>query len=268
LSEDLTGGSAMSCDDYGNYTTYGGFNPFYYSKTIYNGATWSAMTISNNVKNVMRTDRLPSSDILDGGNWALYPSLLQQNLNFVFNLIDTDTEDITSDAFTTGSDIVTADISGLPNSVTVFDSFSCENMVGLTCYQGFGSDFEVNQNCLTKDSVELGCYVFLKDPLTDLAKDWKGFSEWGFRFRFFYGLCRGVLSQSFVNNWINCSLYMFPIQVDTYYDKQNKPKRPSFCEHLTYFESNSHNFYYRSSPYNVHLRNICWYDNRTFWFSK
>lgn len=250
LSEDLTGGSAMSCDDYGNYTTYGGFNTFYYSKTIYNGVTWSAMTISNNVKNVMRTDRLPSSDILDGGNWALNPSLLQQNLNFGFNLINTDTEDITSDAFTTGADIVTADISGLTNSVTVFESFSCENMVGLTCYQGFGSDFEVNQNCLTKDSVELGCYVFLKDPLTDLAKDWKGFSEWGFRFRFFYGLCRGVLSQSFVNNWINGSLYMFPIQVDTYYDKQNKPKRPSFCEHLTYFESNSNNFYYRSSPYN------------------
>ena len=81
-------------------------------------------------------------------------------------------------------------------------------------------------------------------------KDYKTFAEWGFRFRFFYGLCRGVLSQAFVNNWINGSLYMFPIQVDTYYDKNNQPKTPIFCNTLAYFDKETNNFYYRSSPWN------------------
>jgi hypothetical protein len=59
-----------------------------------------------------------------------------------------------------------------------------------------------------------------------------------------------VLSQSFVNNWINGGLYMYPIQVDTYFDKQNKPEAPLFCKDLIYFDKNTNNFYYRSSPYN------------------
>jgi hypothetical protein len=59
-----------------------------------------------------------------------------------------------------------------------------------------------------------------------------------------------VLSQSFVNNWINGGLYMYPIQVDTYFDRQNKPEAPLFCKDLIYFDKNTNNFYYRSSPYN------------------
>jgi len=86
-------------------------------------------------------------------------------------------------------------------------------------------------------------------PLLDLGKDLKTWSEWGFRFRFFYGLCRGVLAQTFTNNWINGTLFAFPIQVDTFYDKQNKPKPPIFAKELAYFDSKTNNFYYRSSPW-------------------
>jgi hypothetical protein len=44
---------------------------------------------------------------------------------------------------------------------------------------------------------------------------------------------------------------MFPLQVDTIYDTQNKPKEPIFCNHLAYFDNKTTNFYYRSSPYRM-----------------
>lgn len=255
-SEDVSGLSSMGCDNYGNnigdfhpdsYLSY--FDYFYYSKTIYAGVSWSAMTINDPIKNVMRTDRLPSSDQLDGGSWTINPSILQQNNNFALYVIDTENEDIGTSTFTTGADIVTEDILGLPDSARVLDSFNCENMVGLDCYTGFGSQFQIDQNCTTKDAVEKGCYVFIRRPLLDLFKDWRNFSEWSYRFRFFYGLCRGVLSQSFMNNWVSGSLYAFPIQVDTFYDQQNKPFS-KYCQDLIYFDSKTTNFYYRSSPWN------------------
>jgi len=123
-------------------------------------------------------------------------------------------------------------------------------MVGLDCYQGFGDNFSINQACTTADAVESGCYMFMRRPLKDLQKDWDNFAEWGFRFRFFYGLCRGILSQSFMNNWINGALYAFPIQVNTYYNNKNKPEYPSFPRETVYFNMDSNNFYYRSSPWN------------------
>jgi hypothetical protein len=126
-------------------------------------------------------------------------------------------------------------------------------MVGLDCYTGFGDNFTINQQCTTKDAVEGGCYMFLRRPLLDLGKDISNFGEWGFRFRFFYGLCRGVLSQSFMNNWINGSLYMFPLQVNTYYDSKNKPEYPRFANEVVYFNMDSNNFYYRSSPWSDSL---------------
>jgi len=123
-------------------------------------------------------------------------------------------------------------------------------MVGLDCYEGFGDNFKINQECTTKDNVYKGCYLFLRRPLADLGKDLSNFNEWAYRFRFFYGLCRGVLAQSFMNNWVNGTLYMFPIQVDTFYNKQNKVGKVEYCKDVVYFNTDSNNFYYRSSPYN------------------
>ena len=250
-SEDLSGGAVMKVNsDVGfparDYVTSFGY--YYTTKTFFSYTP--TMLIDNAQLNVLRTDRLPSSDGLDGGSWTLNPSLLQQNLNFNIYSINTDSEDITSDAFQTGAQTVTADLEGLPNSIKVLESFECEAMVGLDCYQGFGDNFSINQECTTKDAVESGCYMFLRKPLDDLKKDWNNFGEWGFRFRFFYGLCRGILSQSFMNNWINGSLYAFPIQVNTYYNNKNKPEYPRFPREIVYFNMDSNNFYYRSSPWN------------------
>ena len=255
LAEDVSGlGFMLMNNNIGNRLN----NPFfadlgysYYTKTFF--SINPNMLIDDRTNNVLRTDRLPSSDGLDGSSFTNNPALLQQNNNFSIYLINTDSEDITSDAFSTGAQIVTADLSGLTNAIKVLESFNCETMVGLDCYTGFGENFSINQQCTTKDAVESGCYMFLRRPLLDLFKDINNFGEWGFRFRFFYGLCRGVLSQSFMNNWINGSLYMFPLQVNTYYDNKNKPEYPSFANEVVYFNMDSNNFYYRSSPWSDSL---------------
>jgi hypothetical protein len=222
----------------------------YFTPNAYPSLSANPMSISSKVINVMRTDRLPSSDALNGSSWQTNPALLQQNNNFIFYGIPELDPSIGLPPYSLGAEIPTADLEGLPNYTTVLSSFNCENMVGLDCYQGFGNTFEVNQECTTKDAVEKGCYMFLRRPLADLSKDINNFNEWGYRFRFFYGLCRGVLSQSFMNNWINGSLYFFPIQVDTFYNRQNKVGQVRFCEDVVYYNRDSNNFYYRSSPYN------------------
>lgn len=222
----------------------------YFTPNAYPSLSANPMSISSKIINVMRTDRLPSSDALNGSSWQTNPALLQQNNNFIFYDIPELDPSIGLPPYSLGAEIPTADLEGLPNYTTVLSSFNCENMVGLDCYQGFGNTFEVNQECTTKDAVEKGCYMFLRRPLTDLGKDINNFNEWGYRFRFFYGLCRGVLSQSFMNNWINGSLYFFPIQVDTFYNRQNKVGQVRFCEDVVYYNRDSNNFYYRSSPYN------------------
>ena len=218
---------------------------------VYTSVTSSVtgMTINNPNLNIMRTDRLPSSDYLEEG--AASVPLLQQNLGFQTYVLSEDGTNISVKGASTGASIPTADLEGLPNSEKVLESFSCEKMVGLKCYTGFGDDFGIKPQCSDSDNIELGCYIFMTQPLLGLPKDLTNFLEWTYRFRFFYALCRGVLSQTFTNNWVNGSLYMFPIQVDTFYDLQNKPKPPVFCNHLAYFDSNTTNFYYRSSPYRI-----------------
>ena len=223
----------------------------YFTPNAYPSLSANPMSISSKFINVMRTDRLPSSDALNGSSWQTNPALLQQNNNFLFYEIPELDPSIGLPPYSLGAEIPTEDLEGLPNYLTVLSSFSCENMVGLSCYQGFGDNFEVNQECTTKDAVEKGCYMFLRRPGTDLSKDINNFNEWAYRFRFFYGLCRGVLSQSFMNNWINGSLYFFPIQVDTFYNKQNKISQVRFCEDVVYYNEDSNNFYYRSSPYDL-----------------
>ena len=209
----------------------------------------TAMTINDRTLNVMRTDRLPSSDFLEDG--AASQPLLQQNLGFRTYLLDNDGVGAVIIGYSTGASVVTAEIEGLPNSVRALESFNCETMVGLKCYTGFGDSFRIKPGCSDTDNIEFGCYTFLNRALFDLNKDLKNFSEWVYRFRFFYALCRGVLSQSFTNNWINGTLYAFPIQTNTYFDLQNKPLPPNYPTDVVYFDDSSNNFYYRSSPYNL-----------------
>jgi hypothetical protein len=266
-SEDLSGGAYMFGNMFNNRSPYGrlpvqkrsdGYflepdTPFnlYYSPILYPYMTGTTqLNITGSSKNIMRTDRLPSSDFIDNdGNLNGSVSLLQQNLGFAVYSVD-GTLASNSPSFSTGAQQPTADVAGQLASENVLTTLNtCENMVGLTCYSGNGTNFGVELGCNSNDSVESGCYVFVRRILIDLFKDWKSFAEWGYRFRFFYGLCRGVLSQSFVNNWVNGSLYTFPIQVNSFFNTNNEPNYPEFPRPIVYYNSDSNNFYYRSSPY-------------------
>ncbi len=253
LAEDLSGGDfyAMSGnEDCGGRCEPGSTDSGYFSISLLPQLTASPLNMLSKLYNVMRTDRLPSSDYLDSSSWSFQPAILQQNIGFTTYVINTDDDVVTSEPYGSGASTNTPDIEGQVGALNVLETLGdCQKMVGLTCYSGNGITFGVKQNCQSEDRIEDGCYIFVEKPLKDLQKDFKSFAEWGFRFRFFYGLCRGVLSQTFTNNWINGTLYAFPIQVNTYFDRQNKPLPPIFCKNLIYFDSDSNNFYYRSSPY-------------------
>jgi hypothetical protein len=252
-SEDLSGG--------GFYYTLGkiGTNavqPYqvkseYFSPCLYEYFKYNPMSISGNGLNILRTDRLPSSDFVNTGSTDGLSTLLQQNLGFTVYFIDgTQGEDFTSVKFGLGADTFSPDIEGQVASNNVLTTLNeCGGIQSLDCYSGSGTSFGVIPDCSGTDTIEAGCYVLMDRPLIDLPQDLKSFAEWGFRFKFFYGLCRGVLSQTFVNNWVNGTLYAPPIQVITYFDKENKPKPPIYCKDVVYFESDTNNFYYRSSPY-------------------
>ena len=246
-AEDLSGvGMLFMRVDWKPSQTYG----TYYSPSLISTLTGSPMSISSKVNNVLRTDRLPSSDYMDGSGWNSNAAVLQENLGFAIYNINTDTEDFTSQRFGTGAQVVTADIEGQPYEQNIFQSLStCQDMVGLSCYSGFSGTFGITQGCKQTDSIQNGCYILMDKPLVNLKKDINAFEEWAYRFRFFYGLCRGVLAQSFVNNWINGVLYSFPIQIVVYFDKKNKPLPPKFATQIIYFDTATNNFYYRSSPY-------------------
>jgi hypothetical protein len=247
LSEDLSGVGYL----YMHFDPGGGGGT-YYAPTLYPTFTATPLSITSNVKNVLRTDRLPTSNYPDGSGWDSNAAVLQQNLGFTTFVITVNGDSFVSNPYSTGADVVTADIEGQVYNSNVIESLSsCQTMVGLDCYSGYSGTFGITKGCQATDSVENGCYILMNEPLKNLQKDINAFEEWGYRFRFFYGLCRGVLAQSFVNNWVNGTLYAFPIQVDTYYNSQNKPEPPVFAQQLVYFDDVSNNFYFRSSPYYV-----------------
>ena len=250
LSEDLSGNAFLeSVQEFLNNNTYDSYMYEYVSINAFDLLSRSPMLINNKTKNIMRTDRLPSSDQLDGPGFDSNAFVLQQNNNFAFYEVpDLETGTLVP-VFSTGFDQPIPDVEGLPNT-DALKSFDCLNMVGLECYSGNSGTFGVSSSCSEKDLVERGCYVFFTNPLFGLTRDIKYFQEWGYRFRFFYGVCRGVLSQTFTNNWVNGTLFAFPIQVDTFYNRQNRPSEVKYCTDVVYYEKVSNNFYYRSSPYN------------------
>jgi hypothetical protein len=251
-SEDVSGMGYM-------WLRNGGQPPFfngdrrYYTKSI---PVSQKTTMSDRFKNVLRTDRLPTSDKLDGFKWDYNPSILQQNINFGIYVVPGQGTTYNSDRYGTGASIPTPNINGLPAGTNVLESFSCAGMVPLDCYTGFGDDFETIRPCNDPQGtgynyVKNGCYILLRDPqnLFGFVDDWKIWAEWGSRYRFMFALCRGVLSQTFTNNWINGSLYMFPIQNDTTFNDRNVPSYPVIPYNLAYYDNNTFNFYYRCSPY-------------------
>jgi hypothetical protein len=138
-------------------------------------------------------------------------------------------------------------------------------MVDLTCYTNQNGEFIVlpSTNACNNNSggeiVKNGCYILVNKPIATLASDWTSLYQWLQRFRLNFAICRGVLSHTFVNSWINGSLFAFPFESSVFFDRNNRPfnRRINilgnvnylYCGDVIVFEPNSNNFYYRSSPY-------------------
>jgi len=237
-TESIEGGSFM----YGTTTTP---TTGYYFTKIYPTGTTISMSDSNRI--IMKSDRLPSGDSLK--TYLNNTLLLQQNNNIsIYSFTETGVISSGPTLFTPsygGGD----ELSDGNAYNSVLNSFTCSGIAQLDCYEGVGLGLIVNPSCKNSDSVENGCYIFVKEPLLGLGSDFKLMNEYIYRFRFNYGLCQGVLSNVFNNNWINGNLYAYPFKVDTIFGSNNQVSRRKYPRNLVVLHEETNNFYYRSSPY-------------------
>jgi uncharacterized protein YlzI (FlbEa/FlbD family) len=190
----------------------------------------------------------------------------------------------------------------------ILGTFSCEGMIPLDCYYVNGSsNFTYYPREVSKpipssgpgdcwgnrvpasdggvfglvqpeEIFNSGCYQLCTVPFETLKLDYKLLTEWRARMVISFGACRNVFSHYFTNNWVNGTLYAFSFKnsrrftspTDPVATKRNKPYN-CFCKNTIYFNTDSNNFYYRSSPYNStdksfigRQNGVNWFTNRTF----
>ena len=127
-------------------------------------------------------------------------------------------------------------------------------MVPLQCYEGSGNDVVVtpaDQCEIPEDRMINGCYCLLnKTYLVEYGNDVRLFFQWKTRFTITFAACRGVFAQTFQNNWINGTLYMFAFNKTATYPL-NSVTDPTYryCEDVIIFNDINNGFYYRSSPW-------------------
>lgn len=238
---------------------------------------------------VMRSDRLPSSSAPERGDGNISYTLMANN-NFSFFIIGDDgtiTSLVGGDSVEgVGSSVDSAATNAEAScGGNILNTFSCEGLIPLDCYHydaphvtfypkvtpipptGNRNGNGCYGNGLTGQGVfgaqpesimEGGCYNLVTKPFKTLTLDWALLSEWKSRMIITFAACRNVFSHSFTNNWINGTLYAFsfinsrrftsPIDPDV--KKRNKPYN-CYCKNNIYFNTDSNNFYYRSSPFSI-----------------
>ena len=227
------------------------------------------ITITNNNRLVLRSDRLPTSTKTQTSGNTSYS--LHLNDNFAIYLVDSEGNGLITPFVSLQPTDTTnnlADLTGdTANGITdaVIGSLQCENLTLLECYSGTGTSFGVDDPCdanLDNKRVKGGCYYFVDKPLiASIPKDIKYFVEWKARFRMMFGACRGVFSQVFQNNWVNGTLYMFSFKKKTISNILGQPKKYVFCGSydsffrpgqgpIFYTEGKTNALFYRSTPYN------------------
>ena len=256
------------------------------SPSYINGASGNIpkVNMSNPNRLIFRSDRLPTSTARElGRNTTRQPIqdfALHLNNNFTFFNVsdqgDATLQNNTSEGIEAGDATGNLnDYSGITPSVIsgVLQSFTCEGLVQLKCYQGNGSNFSAPTDGSGCDAKELGkvvggCYVFVESLLIlTIPNDIRLLFEWKTRFKFMFATCRGVVGHMFQNNWVNGTLYMPSFQKRTFYDTNNEVKRYKYCgdpQQSTifgisfqdrqyrgpiYFNTDSNSFFYRSTPY-------------------
>jgi len=215
----------------------------------------------NSQKIVMRTDRLPTSD----DPYKRFQ--LHQNKRFAIYTVGDDGTSVSfnlesSDSFGDGADDFNEDAGAIATQIN--QTFSCEGMVPLECYSGNGETIGVlpeDDRCYyMSDKKEIkkmykGCYYLLTKNFA-FAEDFQSIAEWRARFRMMFALCNNVVSLTFVNNWINGSLYMYAFQKDDVYgndvNETTFTTSPTYvyCKDTAVYQIVTNSFYYRASPYN------------------
>ena len=251
---------------------------------------------------VMRSDRLPTSDIPNNTNpngslGGTTPVVLAGNTNsmigfsnpfFNLNILRPEGE---GPSYNPPSPSINAgdnqdnqtEIGGYGSIGAIASSFSCEGFVPLECYEVNSltgavtikppGDKCYTNNCCNDDRktkckdcngenyMQYGCYTLLTDPWKSRKVDKYLMNEWLLRLRISFAACRNVWGHMFTNQWVNGTLFFYPIQTQTRYTSPgNDPNNPNilgpnqayscFCKHLVYFDLKTNNFYYRSAPYN------------------
>jgi hypothetical protein len=235
---------------------------------------------------IFRSDRIPSGDVFDKYNrknnrqpefrrYALHLNLKQQMFFLGEDGVVTNVEGETIGASDVSGDSQDAaeDTTGFVSEV--INSFSCEAMVPLACYQGTGESFTVEDPCDLPGPIESderltnGCYNFvIRRLILTIPRDIGMFFEYRTRLRFMFAVCQGVIGQMFQNNWLNGNLYMPAFQKQTIYqsgannENFSQVKRYKYCgdpqqpisalrgQGPLYFNNYTNSFYYRSTPFN------------------
>ncbi len=232
----------------------------YASMVYYNTNPNLQLTFNDRTRPVMRTDRLPTSDVHDRR------FVLHQNRRYaIYTLSDEGQNEgfiVGSDPFFDGAEDFQED--GGQVAQSILNTFSCDNMVPIKCYSGNGETIGVYPNgneCYYVDQdndlkkMYGGCYYLVTKNFA-FVTDFGMFAEWKSRFRMMFALCRNVVSLTFVNNWVNGSLYMYSFQKDDIYG--NNPNETKFlttpdyqfCRDTVVYQEINNSFFYRSSPYN------------------
>ena len=250
--EILEGGSYMVPKDRDDWVF---FSPVYYQESPNHTISFTDTTYL-----VMRTDRLPTSDIHQA-RFSLHQNGVFQAYIIENEVAITSEYNVGSDPFSDGSDDFADDNGGA--GTTVLNTFSCGGMVPLDCYSGNGLNFSVKpstDDCYYVGDTQLtkldnGCYYLVQKRFA-FATDFQIFAEWKARFRLNYALCRNVVSLTFVNNWVNGSLFMYTFQNDKIYNQSptattfNTRPEYIYCDDLIFYQDDTNSFFYRSSPYN------------------
>jgi hypothetical protein len=227
----------------------------------------------NQTKIVMRSDRLPTSTVVQNNLGNSFP--LHTNTNFAIFVVTDDGATINQSVGGTGSaDLFVGEAGAFAPELTVgpeaqpavinqiLESFNCGSMAPLGCYYSEELDGKNNLKIRLKDNdcwsfgsgkvkFDGGCYILITQPILSLlsGQDFQIVFEWTNRIQVMFGACRNVFSHLFTNNWINGVLYPFSFSNDIVFNSQNQPVS-RICNDNLYFDQDTNNFYYRSSPWN------------------
>jgi len=225
------------------FYVYGLYSTAYYNNSL------PQITFSDDQRMIMRSDRIPTSTKVENGSNAKTGYGLHQNNNFIYY----DAQGIqATPTITINTDIPNGEQhdSDAPSGLT--STLTCEGMISLQCYSGSGQNVGINSNCsVPANRVKNGCYCLLnKKYLKEYKDDVKLFLEWKTRFTLTLAACRGVFAQTFQNNWINGTLYMFSFnKTNTYAPNSITNPSYNYCKDVLVFNELSNTFYYRSSPW-------------------